>query len=144
MKGFSHMYIWKYWIFSQLFHIMILLRLLLFTEIPLSFKRSVSCHPPAYFPLSECTPYSFHFPHVLCAHGFLLKVWSGIFSKPCSSSKVVWYSHLHKNFPQFVGIHTVKGLSIVSEAEGDVFWNSLALLWSNWWLQFGLWFLYLF
>ena len=34
---------------------------------------------------------------------------------------MVWYSHLFKNFPQFVVIHTVKGLSIVNEAEVDVF-----------------------
>jgi len=34
---------------------------------------------------------------------------------------VVWYSHLLKNFPQFVVIHTVKGFSVVSEAEVDVF-----------------------
>ena len=32
-----------------------------------------------------------------------------------------WYSHLFKNFPQFVVIHTVKSFSIVSEAEVDVF-----------------------
>ena len=32
---------------------------------------------------------------------------------------VVWYSHLLENFPQFVVIHTVKGFSVVSEA--DVF-----------------------
>ena len=31
---------------------------------------------------------------------------------------MVWYSHLFKNFPQFVVIHTVKGFSIVNEAEG--------------------------
>ena len=31
-----------------------------------------------------------------------------------------WYSHLFKNFPQFVVIHTVKGFSIVNEAEVDV------------------------
>ena len=37
------------------------------------------------------------------------------------TSKVVWYSHLFKNFPQFVVIHTVKGFSIVNEAEVDVF-----------------------
>ena len=37
------------------------------------------------------------------------------------SGQVVWYSHLSKNFPQFVVIHTVKGFSIVSEAEVDVF-----------------------
>ena len=35
--------------------------------------------------------------------------------------KVVWYSHLFKNFPQSVVIHTVKGFSIVNEAEVDVF-----------------------
>ena len=34
---------------------------------------------------------------------------------------MVWYSHLLKNFPQFVVIHTVKGFSIVNEAEVDVF-----------------------
>jgi len=34
---------------------------------------------------------------------------------------VVWCSHLFKNFPQFVVIHTVKGFSIVNEAEVDVF-----------------------
>ena len=32
---------------------------------------------------------------------------------------MVWYSHLLKNFPQFVVIHTVKG--IVNKAEVDVF-----------------------
>ena len=37
------------------------------------------------------------------------------------TDKVVWYSHLFKNFPQFVVIHTVKGFSIVNEAEVDVF-----------------------
>ena len=37
------------------------------------------------------------------------------------ASKVVWYSHLLKNFPQFVVSHTVKGFSIVSEAKVDVF-----------------------
>ena len=33
------------------------------------------------------------------------------------ASKVVWYSHLLQNFPQFFVIHTVKGFSIVNEAE---------------------------
>ena len=36
-------------------------------------------------------------------------------------SKVVWYLHLFKNFPQFVVIHTVKGFGIVNKAETDVF-----------------------
>ena len=34
---------------------------------------------------------------------------------------MVWYSHLLKNFPQFVVIHTVKGFGIVKKAEIDVF-----------------------
>ena len=34
---------------------------------------------------------------------------------------MVWYSHLFKNFPQFVVILTVKGISIVNEVEVDVF-----------------------
>ena len=34
---------------------------------------------------------------------------------------MVWYSHLLKNFPQFVVIHTVKGFGIVNKAEVDVF-----------------------
>ena len=35
--------------------------------------------------------------------------------------QVVWYSHLLKNFPQFIVIHTVKGFGIVNKAEIDVF-----------------------
>ena len=34
---------------------------------------------------------------------------------------MVWYSHLLKNFPQFIVIHTVKGFSIVNKAEIDAF-----------------------
>ena len=34
---------------------------------------------------------------------------------------MVWYSHLFKNFPQFVVIYTIKSFSIVNEAEVDVF-----------------------
>ena len=34
---------------------------------------------------------------------------------------MVRYSHLFKNFPQFVVIHTVNHFSVVNEAEVDVF-----------------------
>ena len=34
---------------------------------------------------------------------------------------MVCYSHLFKNFPPFVVIHTVTGFSIVNETEVDVF-----------------------
>ena len=37
------------------------------------------------------------------------------------TGKVVWYSDLFKNFPQFVVIHTVKGFGIVNKAEIEVF-----------------------
>ena len=41
--------------------------------------------------------------------------------------KVVWYSHLLKNFPQFVVIHTIKCYNIANEAEIDVFLESSLL-----------------
>ena len=34
---------------------------------------------------------------------------------------MIWYSHLLKNIPQFIVIHTVKGFGIVNNAEIDVF-----------------------
>ena len=34
---------------------------------------------------------------------------------------MVWYSHLLKNFPQFVVTHSVKGLGVVNKAGVDVF-----------------------
>ena len=34
---------------------------------------------------------------------------------------MLWYSHLLKNVPQFVVIHTVKGFGVVNKAEVDVF-----------------------
>ena len=37
------------------------------------------------------------------------------------ASKVFWYSHLFKNFPEFVVMHTVKGFNLVSKAKVDVF-----------------------
>ena len=37
------------------------------------------------------------------------------------AGQVVWYSHLFQNFPQFVVIHTVKGIGIVNKAEIHVF-----------------------
>ena len=34
---------------------------------------------------------------------------------------MTWYSHLLKNFPQFIVIHIVKGFGIVKKAKIDVF-----------------------
>ena len=37
------------------------------------------------------------------------------------AGQVVWYSHLLKNFPQFVVIQIVKGFDVVNKVEVDVF-----------------------
>ena len=37
------------------------------------------------------------------------------------AGQVVWYSHLFKNFPQFIVIHTIRDIDIVKKAEIDVF-----------------------
>ena len=37
------------------------------------------------------------------------------------AGKVVWYSHLLKNCPQYIVIYIVKGFSVINEAELDVF-----------------------
>ena len=34
---------------------------------------------------------------------------------------MVWYSHLLRNFPQFIMIHTVKGFGVINKVEVDVF-----------------------
>ena len=44
---------------------------------------------------------------------------------------MVWYSHLFKNFPPFVLIHRVKGFSVVSEAEVNVFLEFLWFLYDS-------------
>ena len=50
---------------------------------------------------------------------------------PQEATKMIWYSHLFKNFPQFVVIHTVKGFSIVNEAEVDVFLEFLCFFYDS-------------
>ena len=41
---------------------------------------------------------------------------------------MICYSHSLKNFPRFVVVHTLKGFSIVSEADADVFLESPCFL----------------
>ena len=47
------------------------------------------------------------------------------------TGRVVCYFHLLKNFPQFVVIHTVKGFSIVNEAEVDFFFRFPCFLYDS-------------
>ena len=42
------------------------------------------------------------------------------------AGQVVWYSHLLKNFPQFVVTYRVKVFGVINKAEVEFFWNSLA------------------
>ena len=44
---------------------------------------------------------------------------------------MVWYSHLLKNFPQFIVIHTVKGFSEVNEEEVDIFLEYYCFLYDS-------------
>ena len=37
------------------------------------------------------------------------------------ADQVVWYSHLFKNFPQYIVIYTVKGFGVITKAEVDIF-----------------------
>jgi len=37
------------------------------------------------------------------------------------AGQVVWYSHLFKNFPQFVVVYTIKGFGVINKVEIDVF-----------------------
>ena len=48
------------------------------------------------------------------------------------TGNVVRYSHLFKNFPQFVVIHTVKGFSIVNEAEVEFFFLEFSYFMIQW------------
>ena len=51
------------------------------------------------------------------------------------AGQVVWYSHLFKNFLQFVVIHTIKGFVIINKTEIDFFFlYSLAFLMNQWML----------
>ena len=50
------------------------------------------------------------------------------------TGKVIWYSHFLKNLPQFVVVLYVKGFSIISEADQNVFWDSLAFSMIQWML----------
>ena len=58
--------------------------------------------------------------------------------------KVVWYSHIFKNSPQFVVIHTLKGFGVVMKQNRWFSGISLLFLRSGGCWQFDLWFLCLF
>ena len=68
----------------------------------------------------QCTPFPIWNQSVVPCPVLMVTSWPAYrFSQ--ETGKVVWYSHLFKNCPQFVLIHWVKGFSILNEAEVDIF-----------------------
>ena len=126
-KGWCYLHIWGYWYFSWQ------------SGFQLVFSFS-----PAF-----CMKYS---SYKLNKQGDNIQPWHTLFLiwnqsvVPCpvltaasgtciqisqEAGKVVWYSHLFKNFPQFVVIHTVKDFGVVNKAKVNV----LLELSCRWWLQ---------
>ena len=66
----------------------------------------------------------FHVRFLLCFLTYIQVSWE--------TGKVIWYSHLFKNFPQFAVFHTIKGFRIVSEAEVNVFLEVPCFLYDPW------------
>ena len=70
----------------------------------------------------QSTAFSYSFPNFEPVH--YSRSGSSWCFLPCikvsqETGEVVWYSHLFKNFPQFVVVHTVKSFSVLNEAEVD-------------------------
>ena len=115
-KGWCHLCIWGYWYFSLQSWFQLVLHLAQhFTGCTLHIS---------YISRVQYTAMMDSFPNLEVVHHSM----SG--SNCCflasiqvlqEAGKTVWYSHLFKNFPQFVVIHTVKGFGIVNTAEVDVF-----------------------
>ena len=114
--GWCHLHIWGYWYFSQQSWLQLVL------------------HPAQHFAwctlyinyISRVTIYSLDvlFPSlepVCCSMSISNCCFLTCIQISQEAGQVVWYSHLFKNFPQFVVIHTVKGFGVVNKAEVDVF-----------------------
>ena len=66
-----------------------------------------------------CTPFPVLSQSIFSMSGSNCFFWTCV-QVSQEAGKVDWYFHLLKNFLQFVVIHTVKGFSVVNEAEVDV------------------------
>ena len=74
--------------------------------------------PPSSLPIPSLWVVTVHQPHASMSSSnccFLTCI-----QVSQEAGQVVWYSHLLKNFPQFIVIHIVKGFGIVNKAEIDV------------------------
>ena len=107
-KGWCHLHMWGYWYFSwqSWFQLVI--------------------HPAWHFAgctlhiseINRVTIYSFpNLEPVYCSMSGSNCCFLICLQMSQEAGKVVWYSHLSKNFPQFDVIHTVKGFSVVNEVK---------------------------
>ena len=90
-------------------------------ELVMPSSHLILCHPLLLLP--PIPPSIRVFTNESTLHMRWPKYWSFSFSiiPAKKSGKVVWYSHLFKNSPHFVVIHSVEGFGIVSKAKIDVF-----------------------
>ena len=108
-KGCCHLRIWGYWYFSQKSWFQLVI------HPAQHFAHKLNYH-------SDNTPWCIPFPiwtsQLLHLRFFFFLTQIHISHE---TGQIVWNSHLLKNFPQFVVIHTVKGFHVVNGAEGDAF-----------------------
>ena len=87
----------------------------------------------------RCTPFPIWNQSVVPCPVLTVASWPAYRCSPQEAGPLVWNSHLLKNFPQFVLIHTVKGYGIVNKAKVNVFsWTLLLFWWFNRCWQFPL------
>ena len=79
----------------------------------------------------SCTPFWILNQSVVPYKVLTLASWPAYIQVSQETGKLVWYAHHFKSFPQLVMTHTVKGFSIVNEAELDFFFVCLFVCFYN-------------
>ena len=129
-----HLHIWGYWYFSQESWFQLVSHLAWHFTCCTLYKLN-----------SRVTALTYSFANLEPVHCSMFCCFLSCIQVSQETSKVVWYSHLFKNFPQFVVTHTVKGFRVVNKAELDAFLGiTLLFLWSNRCWKFDFWFVCLF
>ena len=106
--GWCHLHIWRYWYFSQQS----------WFQSMIHPAQNVTWHTlnVSYISQWQYTDLTYSFPNLgplHCAMSSSNCCFLICIQTSQQASQVVWYSHLFKNFPQFIVIHTVKGFSVV-------------------------------
>ena len=128
-RGWCHLHIWGYWYFSWKFWFQLELHLLgILHDIACIYIKEAGWQYTALMcsfsnlELICCSMSNSNYCFLTCIQ----------ISK--EAGKVVWYSHDLKNFPQFVVILTIKGFSVVNEAEVVLFMAFPCFLYDQWML----------